>query len=234
MRIALIGKRYEDICLSVDTNTIGETNNISNTDVRLGGIHNFLNTKEISDNIALYEIGVKTAYILKDLSHSKRTSYTSTKEKSLISDNLIEELNSFSWAHFCYIDDLENIENLKNLKIPHSFDFCMNKSRSSFVQYINNAKLIFDSRERKDLYRGLDIQVPIILHDERGCEIMTKEKIECSFNCETLKNLDVNGAGDMYAKNFLINLLYKNNSLKTSTKLAMHETTEYLKNGRIL
>ena len=53
----------------------------------------------------------------------------------------------------------------------------MNKNRSSFVQYINNAKLIFDSRERKDLYRGLDIQVPIILHDERGCEIMTKEKL---------------------------------------------------------
>ena len=28
MKIALIGKRHEDICLSVNTNVIGETNNI--------------------------------------------------------------------------------------------------------------------------------------------------------------------------------------------------------------
>ena len=234
MKIALIGKRYEDICLSVDTNIIGETNNISSTDVRLGGIHNFLNTKEISENITLYETGEKTAYILKDMSHSKRTSYTMTRKESLISVGLIEQINNFSWAHFCYIDDLENIENLKNLKIPYSFDFCMNKSRASFVQYINNAKLIFDSRERKHLYHGLNIQVPIILHDERGCEIVIKEQIDCSYDCETLKNLDVNGAGDMYAKNFLINFLYKKNDMKESSRLALRETTEYLKNGRIL
>ena len=136
------------------------------------------------------------------------------------------------WAHFSYIDDLENIENLLNLTIPHSIDFCMNKSRTSYVKHMNNASIVFDSRERKELYKDIHIETPLILHDEQGCEIIINGKKQQEWFCVPLKGLNVNGAGDVYAKYFIQSHFFSGRKIEAASKLAMTQTTEFLRNRR--
>ena len=88
---------------------------------------------------------------------------------------------------------------------------------------MQSAKIIFDSRERKALYNNIILKTPIVLHDATGFEIIEKGNTIHKQFLKPLKNLNVNGAGDIYAA-FTINDYYSR-GLIDSTKNAMVKTT---------
>ena len=91
---------------------------------------------------------------------------------------------------------------------------------------MKKSEIIFDSRERKSLYVNVNIETPIILHDEYGFEIiLNSQQIDNQYMNPT-KGLNVNGAGDIYAGHFIQN--YVNKDLKQSALCAMIDTTKTL------
>jgi len=228
-RIGIVGKRYEDVKLYVDSNQIGESNNCLTLDKCLGGMYNFKITGKEECMLVMIENGIKKAYIVEDSQASTRTSYTFTFEPSVVDDLFIDSLNYLDWIHFAYLDDLDDVSSVQNVKKPYSIDFCMNKDRLSYVKYIDGANVVFDSRERKEMYTSINSNTPIVLHDEKGCEVIINGEIVCEHFCETLKNISVNGAGDVFAKFFLESHLLHNNTIENAGKYALNSATSFLK-----
>ena len=91
---------------------------------------------------------------------------------------------------------------------------------------MKKAEIIFDSRERKHLYSMFDIDTPIIFHDQNGIEIVKNKEVIFQQAMVPLRNLNVNGAGDIYASHFIKN--YLSSGLKESSYRAMMQTTKEL------
>jgi len=228
-KIGIVGKRYEDIKLYTDSNQIGESNNCSTLDRCLGGMYNFRITGKEECTLVMVENGVKKAYIIEDSQTSTRTSYTYTSEPSIIDDLFVDSLNYLDWVHFAYLDDLDDVSSIQNIQKPYSIDFCMNKDRLSYVKYIDGASVVFDSRERKKMYDNVRSNTPIILHDEKGCEVIVNGEIVSEHFCETLKNISVNGAGDVFAKFFLESHISHVSTIENASKYALNSATSFLK-----
>tara|TARA_R100000030_G_scaffold98073_1_gene87637 strand:- start:483 stop:1196 length:714 start_codon:yes stop_codon:yes gene_type:complete len=225
--LALIGKKYIDTILNVDSLSFNETNECSVVTSRLGGIYNFFDISNYELKIKTFEFGKKQAFIINDNSASSRTSFVKTVESSEISRKHMNEINNFfDWAHICYLDDLEDYSGLHNLDCAFSVDFCTNKDRLEYIEIMNKSKIIFDSRERKVLYDNYVLKPPLLLHDEKGIEIILGGKVVYQSSMQPIANLNVNGAGDMYAGFFIQNYFKKD--LKDSARCAMLETTSAL------
>lgn len=229
MRVALLGKKYKDKIYHIKNLKNGETNVSDFYIERLGGAHNFLN-KESENNNLLFEPflrGEKIATIINDKQKSTRTSFTYEVEESIITDDDIDKINSdYDWLHVCYIDDIGSLRPLQEVKIPISLDFCTLTPRSRFMNIIMRSEFVFDSRERFHLYDTLKFKNPLILHDPCGVDVRMLGEIKHSAKMVPVQGLSVNGAGDMFAKNFIKNFT-KHGILKSST-MAMTETTSQL------
>jgi hypothetical protein len=224
--LALIGKKYIDTILNVNTILFNETNNCSLVK-RNGGIYNFFDIQDYELKIKTFEFGKKEAFIINEGNTSSRTSFVKTIESSRVSSVEIKNINNlFDWAHVCYLDDLEDYDGLNELSCPFSIDFCTNKDRTQYIELINKSEIIFDSRERKRLYDNYILNSPLLLHDEKGIEIIVKGKIVYKDKMKPVQNLNVNGAGDIYAGFFIQNYFKKD--LKDSAQCAMLETTRAL------
>ena len=223
----LLGKRYDDTILYVDDVRFNETNTCTKIKQRFGGINN-LDDIELKKVIVSYmHRGSKEAYILSDPFTSTRTSFVLTKKSSLISKddcNLIND--NADWLHICYLDDIEDYQNLQSIKVPYSIDFCTNKPREQYFNILSRANVLLDSRERKYLYDNIIIDVPLILHDENGVEIIKMGKTIFTKNNTPVLNLNVNGAGDIFAALFIKN--FATYDIFKSASEAMLETTSIL------
>ena len=229
MRVALLGKKYKDKIYHIKNLRKGETN-VSNYYVeRLGGAYNFLD-KESENNNLLFEPflrGEKIATIINDKEKSTRTSFTYEIEKSIITDEDIDKINSdYDWLHVCYVDDIGPLQSLQKVNIPISLDFCTLTPRSRFVNIIMRSEFVFDSRERFSLYDTLKFKNPLILHDPHGVDVRSMGAVKHSVTMVPIQGLSVNGAGDLFAKNFIKNFI-KHGIIKSST-MAMEETTGQL------
>jgi hypothetical protein len=220
--LLLLGKNYTDTILYVNSVKNGETNDCAKIDEKSGGIYNFY---EVNNwKIHTKTFGAKKAYIISNKLQSTRTSFVIGTKEAEIDKNDIDNVNkNFDWLHVSYVDDLECYKEISNVAIPFSVDFCTDKPRGDYVSIINKAKVLLDSRERKYLYRGLKLETPMIFHDEYGIEIFENGHTVYSENNYPLDNLDVNGAGDIFAAVFLNN--YYNLGLVTGASVAMRETT---------
>ena len=228
LTVGLLGKKYEDYLLTSKSLLEGETNICDCFKNRLGGIYNFLRVPVKNVNFKIYDRGKRKAFIINDVSSSKRTSFTFLEEKSSLSLSSVESINkTCDWLHVAYIDDIEDYREILNINIPISLDFCTNSPRESFIDIMEKSEIIFDSRERKNLYNNIHLNNSTILHDDKGIEILEKSKKIHSSKIKKLKNLEVNGAGDSYAA-FLIEDLQYSDIIKASN-LAMHKTTSFLK-----
>lgn len=226
-RLLLFGKEYRDTIMVINNLNEGETNECHNIINKLGGIHNFKEFEFKLWNVEYLNSGLKEAYILSDTKTSKRTSFVNNRLDSSVSKNQIDEINSKSdWLHIAYIDDIECYEKLDEISIPFSIDFCTNKCRKSFANIINKAIVVFDSRERKKLYENILTNTTLVLHDEFGVEVISNNKTLFKLDNEPLKNLNVNGAGDLFAAAFIEN--YYTKQIYENTKFAMISTTENL------
>ena len=224
----LFGKDYSDTIMFVESNKEGETNSCSNIVQKQGGVANFFEVKFNNWKLNPITTGEKKAYIVSDRTTSTRTSYVLNQSPSIMSEQSINAINQGTWLHVCYIDDIECYSELSKIKIPYSIDFCTELSREMYTHVMQSAKIIFDSRERKALYNNITLKTPLVLHDAAGFEIIEKGKIIHKESQKPLKNLNVNGAGDIYAA-FAINNYYSR-GLIDSTKNAMVETTNLLIN----
>ena len=227
--VALFGKKYEDTIITTNSMLEGETNSCNFIQKKLGGVYNFLDNK--SKNITYCPItsGVKKAYIINNKEKSKRTSFVFDKnENDLLDSDIISKINVADWLHMCYIDDINNYNFINKINIPISIDFCTAKPRKKYLDIMNKSRFVFDSRERKNLYDDIEISTPIIFHDEYGLEICVRNKVVYSEKNNPISNLEVNGAGDMFAAIFIENNFY--HSANQSAKTAMLETTKYLIN----
>ena len=193
----------------------------------LGGMHNFKEAKLDGWKINFAETGVKKAYIVSNRNLSQRTSYVSDVIQAEVSTAAINDINSESdWLHVCYIDDIECYNKIQNVNIKYSLDFCTDTPRESFSDVINNAEVVFDSMERKCLYKNKNFFTPIVLHSERGTEVLVNNEVVSRESMVPLSGLDVNGAGDIFAAKFIEN--YDNFNLAKVARIAMLETTKIL------
>jgi hypothetical protein len=227
-RLCLLGKQYDDTIMIVDSLKQGETNDCSALRKKKGGVYNFFEAKMNNWDLKPFTRGIKKAYIISNKETSTRTSIVIDEEISTISSQEVQTINNnFDWMHVCYIDDMECYLNLRGIEIPFSLDFCTDSPRAPFFYLLNRAEIVFDSRERKYLYDNIFINTPIIFHDDGGFEVVVDGSIVHSESITPLKNLNVNGAGDIYAGRFLDHYLEKFDAFR-SAKLAAEDTTNLL------
>ena len=227
INVALYGKKYDDIIIDIDNFERGETNTGIKQNSKLGGIYNMPNNFVKNLNFTFFEDGLKRAYIISELEKAERSSIVFDVKASTVSKRTIESINlNYDWLHVSYVDDLENFENLLDLKIDYSIDFCTSDDRSCFFDIMKSASIIFDSRERKYLYDHISIDTPIILHDKFGISILSNKEIIYDDILIPLKNINVNGAGDVFASIFLSE--YDKTNLPEAATSAMKKTKLYL------
>lgn len=219
-KIDLVGKKYVDEIIYINEFLKKETNDILDIKNTIGGINNFSKCASEKIDFQYHFIGVKKAYILSEKKNSIRSSFTQDSE-------IVEKYNNKfinDWLHIAYIDDI--CDNLDITAKNFSIDFCTNKERNKFLKYISKSMIIFDSRERKNLYKDIKIKNYLILHDEKGCECIQDNKIIHKQKCQKIDNLSVNGAGDMFAGFFIEKFLESN--IKDALEYASNKTTQTL------
>lgn len=227
----LFGKKYIDTIMFIDNNKSGETNICNNVVEKYGGVFNFTEAGMKNMKLSVITSGKKKAYIVSDRKISQRTSYVFGSQKAKLEIKTINMINSTAdWLHVAYVDDIECYRDLEKIKKSFSIDFCTDQPREKFVKIMNLASVIFDSRERKHLYDNLSLDTPIIFHDEYGIEVVKKNETVCEQKNTPVFNLDVNGAGDIYAAIFLDN--YSKINVAKSAITAMYETTRILINRK--
>ena len=223
----LFGKKYLDTILFVNGIKDGETNKCSNVVEKIGGFNNFNEVDVHPWKIFPMYSGSKKAYIVSDKSTSTRTSYVFDQTESFIYPSEAKSLiNQKDWLHISYIDDVECYANFYQLNIPYSVDFCTDKSREPYFNIMNKANIVFDSRERKHLYKNMQMATPLILHDENGVEVIKLGKVIFEAKNTAIPNLNVNGAGDIFAALFL--KYFTSLDVFKSAEKAMVETTNTL------
>ena len=228
-KLCLLGKEYDDTIVVVDSLNIGETNDCLQAINKKGGIFNFIEAGIQNWSTTYMTCGSKKAYIISEKKNSVRSSIVGTKSISVVPEDTVVNINeNFDWLHIAYLDDIESFESLENLSIPFSLDFCTDKPRDDYIKLIHKASVVFDSRERKNLYNEIVTRGCVLLHDERGFEVIQGGKIIVDGPVETLNNLNVNGAGDIYAARFIDEIA--RNNLFDSARLAADSTTDILKN----
>ncbi len=225
--ISLIGKKYEDTILYINDQVHGDTNLCTHVSERFGGMYNFSDAKLSSLNLVYNPVGLKKVFIVSNKKDSTRTSYVDNVIDAELSKNDIDMVNDLSnWLHVCYIDDIEDYKNLSFVEIPFSLDFCTINGRDEYIPIMKKAEVIFDSKERSYLYDGININTPIIFHAPDGVEVVKNKKTVFKKSTTPIANLNVNGAGDLFAAHFIQKYFYSD--LKDSTSYAMIQTTKRL------
>ena len=224
-KLALFGKRYQDRIFSIPTFKKGETNIAKTTEAQLGGIYNIDRLKFPRLKTKPFEEGSVEAVIISELKSSKRSSILSNPQSFERRDTSWKL--DCDWIHLAYVDDMDSyyLEEFAHKNV--SIDFCTAESRLKYRYIIDQCSLVFDSRERKDLYCDIKTFTPIILHDEHGCECVINGEIIQSSVIKPLKGLQVNGAGDIFCGIFLLQLY--NLGLEAAVKTSCRKTTDYLK-----
>ena len=226
-KVGVLGKLYQDTILVVHAIAYGDTNECSTIIKKSGGMYNLSELSFLDLKFNYIPIGIKNAFIISNKLSSERTSFVINEKESDVSHQTILKINKNNdWLHISYIDDIEKYENILSLDIPFSLDFCTLKNRTEYLQIIKKADVIFDSRERRSLYSNLNFDTPLILHDSGGIEIIANDRKIYQESISPIENLNVNGAGDIFAGLFIKN--YLKNDLKTSAYNAMINTTKIL------
>lgn len=198
--LIVCGKKYSDTIIETQNVRFNETNYYNHVLKTIGGYNNFNEVDFLNYALDCYKIGLKKAYIICDIANSTRMSLVKNTEASIISQKDIEYLNTASWVHFAYIDDFEDYLSVQKIISNFSLDFCTGSAdRKKFVELINQAKIVFDSRERKNMYCSIRTKTPIIFHDPFGIEIVVHGNSVCCVENVPIKGLNVNGAGDILA-----------------------------------
>ena len=222
--LGLFGKKYIDTTFYLDSFKKGETNFSKKTVNSLGGIHNISKDFLPSVDINYFEDDPVQAFIISELEQSKRSSILVPEKGDA---EPVIDYESIDWLHVAYIDDLNHSDAIKDESFKMSLDFCTEVPREKYIDLIKNCELIFDSRERKDLYSRILVPTPIVLHDEKGCECIVQGKKIFSQEIISEKNLNVNGAGDIFAGIFINK--YYNGSLSEALNYTCTATANYLK-----
>ena len=226
MNLALWGKRYIDRLFYLEGRVLlGETNELSRSDLDQGGMYNIHNIRDVEPFYFPEE--KKEALIISESDGSRRTSIVNENKQEWIcrQEKLINQ-NLMDWIHIPYIDDFTQPDRILDMHCPISIDFCKTEIRTKYTKHIDKCELVFDSRERKELYNAINTTTPIILHDEYGCECIIEDKVEYSTKIEPINNLHVNGAGDKFAAIFIRE--YLESGLETAILLTPNLTTESL------
>lgn len=217
--LGLLGKKYKDEIYIFDEFKTGETNEPLQIKKSIGGIYNFEKNKNLK--LHYLEDGETQAKIISDLKKSSRTSILQSTKKYHLPPI---KYSSLDWLHVAYLDDVNYSQ--FSFEVPTSVDFCKSGSREKYLEILKRCDLIFDSRERKYLYKNIKIKKPIIFHDPYGCECVIEQKIVESQCAEPIKNLNVNGAGDIFAGIFIEK--FRNIGLKAAITATPIEVKNYL------
>ena len=231
MRLGLLGKKYTDTIYDVESFNEGESNDLVCSKVQLGGMYNIANAN-IGDMTAIcYPEGNKQAVILEDTNNSKRTAFTKDVSDRKNRSNRAVNTRHPDWLHVMYIDDIKSPHRVTEYhnnfnKFPTSVDFCTDTPREKYELIMQRCNLVFDSRERKHLYDDISIATPIVLHDEFGCEVLIIGGTSYKYENKPIKNLKVNGAGDIFAAYFIRQ--YFLHGIERAVETACALTTEKL------
>ena len=231
MRLGLLGKKYNDTKLVINGAKINETNECLLTETRLGGMFNIASANIQGIDPICYVEGEKDAVIIEDLKNSTRSSFVSNEKEFSIKTNRQVTTRHPDWIHVMYVDDIKSPHRVTDYantiqKYPCSIDFCTDVDRKKYENVIQRADLVFDSKERKHLYKNVKTATPIVFHDPHGCEVVIIGRTSYEFKINPIKNLRVNGAGDIFAAYFIRE--YYNHNLKAAAERSCVLTTEHL------
>lgn len=221
-RLGLFGKKYKDTIINLDNFITGESNFAKHIQKKLGGIYNIKRSFIKDIDFEIFEEGEVDVLIINEIEKSIRSSILSDP----ISYKELQISSKIDFLHVCYIDDVHTLDFIDFEKNKVSVDFCTLKNRIDYLDVLKKCELIFDSRERKFLYKDVLISTPIILHDENGCECIINGKKVSESKIVPEKGIVKNGAGDIFAGIFLKKYFYKN--IQTAINETANETKEYL------
>ena len=225
MKLGLWGKKYIDILFYLNNQLVmGETNDSEYMERKEGGMYNIDDIQNVFPFYFPEER--KEALIISESDGSRRTSIVNENEQVIIRQDSLIDQNLMDWIHIPYIDDFTEPDRILNIHCPISIDFCRTEDRMKYNEYINKSELVFDSRERKSLYKDIKSKTPIILHDEFGCECIIEGKMKYNNKIEPINKLHVNGAGDKFAAIFIRE--YTESGLETAVSATSNLTTENL------
>ena len=142
-KLGLFGRTYLDTIVYLDKIKLGETNKAKYITKTSGGIFNISKANIPLLRTYCYSDSQVEAFIISESKTSTRSSIVhslSKKTKPTIKEELLD------WLHVAYVDDLSYVDVLDNLNVKLSLDFCTLDPRGEYMDLINKASLIFDSR----------------------------------------------------------------------------------------
>jgi len=223
MNLCVVGKKYIDHVLSVKQFTQNETNPVIKRQESLGGLYNITNLNfDDHSSVSTTICGVKRAVIVNEFDKQQRSSLTWDE------DNFEYDVpSSGDWIHVMYVDDINDSCKLLYSSLPFSIDFCTTSDRTLYSSVINSSQLVFDSRERKHLYKDVITKTPLVFHDKYGCEVVIENQIVYEHHNKPIKISSVNGAGDIFAAFFIQQFLLT--GLEDACIIATDKTVNELK-----
>ena len=138
-------------------------------------------------------------------------------------------IQNSKWHHILYLNHLKNPKFIAKLNGTISVDVCRGKMDN--LEYLKYVDYLFISDE--DLFMDITelatkVKGWVILHSPTGSQCYDGKK-SFKTNTELIANLNVLGAGDMFAASFISNML-STNSIKNAVSNAHQQTSTLLKN----
>ncbi len=179
-------------------------------------------------SINLEPVALGSALILVDEKNSSRVSKPNMNQ--ILKPDINTDITS-KWSHILYLNQLPNLGFIKKLpNISKYISADISSGGKIPYEYLKYIDFLFISEE--------DLNIPlkelcnktkgwVILHYPNGSTTSNgKKTIKC--NNKIIKNLNVLGAGDIFASNF-INQMLKTTSIKESLELSHALTYKALK-----
>lgn len=193
----------------------------------LGAIANFWHTLtklDINLNIKLNPIALGEAIILINRKNSQRIGRGNLNIKTRI-PNIVQS----KWHHIMYLNQLPDLSFIDNIKTGIISADVTAGNMNNILPHLNKIDYLFISDE--DLFMNINelgkkVKGSVILHYPSG-SFVTNGKKFFEKKIETIENLDVLGAGDIFAACFISSCI-KTKNIESAIDFAHKKTTDIL------
>ena len=140
------------------------------------------------------------------------------------------KLSNARWHHIMYLNQLEDVSFISEIDEDAIVSADLTSGVMNNLDLLKHLDYLFISDE--DLFMDIDelaqlVKGWVILHYPAGSHC-TNGKKKFTTSTETLKNVNVLGAGDMFAASFIVRYLTEKEEMKKCIKFAHDNTTKLL------
>ena len=190
----------------------------------IGNVWNFLLRINPKLKVNIEPTAIGEALVLVNKDKVERTSVAQLNLKTK-KPNIIDS----KWSHIMYINELDDLSFIKDIKGIVSADICKgkeleNKNILKDIDYlfISDEDIFTDIKELGKLTKGW-----VILHHKTGSICTDGDKL-FETKVSVIENVNVLGAGDMFAASFINEQLTTSVDLPNIVANSHHKVTSYL------